>query len=806
MRSFFALLLIPAAAWSQVVANPNTDRVANDAYTRSHDYDLVHQRISLRAFDWDSTSFSGTVASTLIALRPNMDSVLLDAGELLNVRRVVGASGATLRHARRGDTLVVFLARPAGFRDTVRFSIDYDGSVNNGEGLTFIAERPHVPRQIWSQGEDQFNHFWFPTYDFPNDKMTWELEASVPLEYSVISNGRVVSDTRQGTSHTVRWSQEQPSATYLVSLIVSPLAKIHDTWRNTPVDYYVYHADSALAPRLFKLTPDMIEVYSKLTGVPYPWPKYAQTGVADFFGGMENVSATTLVDWLPDARAYQDRPWYEYILIPHELAHQWFGDYVTTANWANVWLNEGFAEYMPGQYWRLHVGEKLADEYYADEYRQYMGIEARRPMPLASLESNNVYPKGALVLEMLREYLGDDRFWAGVKQYLTSHALGTATSDDLRQAFLTATGENLNWFFDEWVYGTGHPSFTVSAAYDSVAHRVSLIARQTQRDSLRPDASGLRFIIPDVFRMPVTVRVGTASGDRLTHTWIDQREDTIQVDSVMSPPTMVVFDEGNRILKSLTFDQPTSWLAAQLKRDPDLWNREWIVGELQKRRTDAAAATALAEAATNADYKYTRALAATALGAFPSDAALPPLERALKDTASAVRAAAAASLVNMHDAHALELARTAWRNDSSYAVRTSAFNSLMRLDSAGRHALIAEGLKTLSYRAAIQQAALFAIARLNDTTFFKELQDVLGDQRLVAQVIATLARSNAHALTILTNTLNDERGYVRQWALTMLRAVVPKDRALPALREVQPNLKFKDTREAVAQTLATMSR
>src|SRR3989454_2340052 len=108
--------------------------------------------------------------------------------------------------------------------------------------------------------------------------------------------------------------------------------------------------------RLFDVTPDMIEVYSRLTGVRYPWAKYAQTTVADFFGGMENVSATTLIDWLPDERAYLDRPWYQWILIPHELAHQWFGDYVTLENWANMWLNEGFAEFLPRQYWRWEAG------------------------------------------------------------------------------------------------------------------------------------------------------------------------------------------------------------------------------------------------------------------------------------------------------------------------------------------------------------------------------------------------------------------------------------------------------------------
>src|SRR5690606_1587933 len=166
---------------------------------------------------------------------------------------------------------------------------------------------------------------------------------------------------------------------------------------------------------------------SRLTGVPYPWPKYAQTTVADFFGGMENVSASTMIDWMPGPRAYADRSWYQHILIPHELAHQWFGDYVTTANWANFWLNEGFAEFLPGQYWRVKQGRHAGDDYYLDEYRQYLEIEGRRRMPLAALGSNNIYPKGALVIAMLRRHLGEERFWAGVQRYLRTHALGTAT-------------------------------------------------------------------------------------------------------------------------------------------------------------------------------------------------------------------------------------------------------------------------------------------------------------------------------------------------------------------------------------------
>src|SRR5437867_1872157 len=652
-RLLALLFVLPAPLGAQ----SNAARMANDAYTRSHDYDLIHQRIEVRNFDWDSTSLDGRVTTTLVALRPGLDSVILDAGKRLAVSRVVDARGTTLRSAAHGDTLVVYPARPLAFHDTLRFAIDYHARIDNGRGLTFIEPegREHRPQQIWSQGDDHDDHFWFPTYDFPNDKMTWELAATVPRQYTVLSNGRLVGDRRNpdGT-HTVTWRQDPRSATYLVSLVVAPLVQLADTWRGIPLEYYVYRADSSRARRLFGVTPDMIEVYSRLTGVRYPWAKYSQTTVADFFGGMENVSATTLVDWLPDERAYLDRPWYQWLLIPHELAHQWFGDYVTLENWANMWLNEGFAEFLPGQYWRVKLGAAAEEDYYLDEYQQYVQIDRRRSMPLAALGSNNVYPKGALVLRMLLRYLGPERFWASLRLYLTRHALGNATSDDLRQAVLDATGENLDRFWSQWLYAPAHRRFRLTATCDTASRKLTLTVKQTQTDSGIGDSTGLHFETPKVFRMPVTIRVGTATGDVVRRAELAAREQTIEISELAGAPTMVVFDDGNTILKELTFDQPTPWLATQLKRDPDLWNRQWVIEQLAQRPADATAVAALAEAATGADYFRTRAGAVEALAGLPTPSAAPPLAAALRDSSAQVRRAGVAALGQLGGARAAE--------------------------------------------------------------------------------------------------------------------------------------------------------
>lgn len=779
-----ALSLLTLLLASPLSAQSNAERMANDQYSRSHDYDLIHQKVEVGNFNWDSLSLTGRVTTVLRALRPAFDSVVLDAGDLLTITRVTerpkppAGKGAELRFSRMRDTLVVYLARPAKFGDTVSFVIDYAGTVRNGKGLTFIEADslpPRRPRQIWSQGEDHDNHYWFPTYDFPNDKATWELVATVPAGYTAVSNGKLVLDRKNpGGTRTMHWHQDQPSSTYLASLIVAPLVKISDRWKTTPVDYYVYRGDSVAARRLFAETPDMIEVFSRLTGVPYPWRKYAQTTVADFFGGMENVSATTLVDWIPDSRAYADRPWYHHILIPHELAHQWFGDYTTLGNWANMWLNEGFAEFMPGQYWRTKLGRHAEDDYYLDEYDQFMGTDQNRRMPLAALNSNNVYPKGALVLRMLKAYLGEERFWAGVQRYLKDHPYGNAVTDDLRQAFLAATGENLDWFWDQWIYQAGYPEFVVEATWDSTAATLRLRVKQVQQDTATADSTGLRYVTPQVFRMPLTVRVGMGMAEAKVTTWLSDRAQEIAVPGVTAAPTMVIFDDGNTILKRLTFTQPTAWLASQLAQDPDLWNRSWVIDQLGGRKDDPEAIAALTRAATSSDYFLTRVQAAQALGRMTGDAARQALLTATRDSSAQVRAAAVAALGSDGGEAGKARAQELWARDTSYAVQGAALGALVRLDPANAGALIAKGLSTPSYQDVILDAALGAIIRTNDTSMVDAVDATVFRSANAAFVLGILgARGQVRALDLVAAHVTSPRAAVRKRALQALQFVVP---------------------------------
>jgi aminopeptidase N len=743
--------LIAAAVW--LIAWSTLQAQAPPA-ERVRDYDLIHQRIEVSGFDWDSTAFDGAVGTTVVPLRDGLEQVVLDMDRQLKVRSVTTGKTA-LRFERPGDSLVVRLGRPARMRDTVRFTVRYRGRIRQGRGLYFFKEeagRPHRPQQVYSGGGTDGNPRWIPTYGPPDDKVTWELIATVPERLTVVSNGRLVSDRRIGHGlRTTHWSQEKPASTYLISLVAAPLLRVRDKWHDLPVDYYVYPEDSALARPLFGPTPDMMEVYGRLTGVRYPWSKYAQTTVADFIGGMENVSATTLVDWIPDRRAYQDRPWYQHVLIPHELAHQWFGDLVTAESWSHYWLNEGFAQFMPGQYWAEKLGEAAEDDYYFTEYQEYLAKDARRRVPLASYNSNNVYPKGALVLRMLKQQLGKGPFWSAIHRYLTAHAGANATTDDLLTAVREATGQDLTWFWSQWMYGAGYPAFTVSAAWDSVPGAVSLTVRQTQRDT----AGGK---VPDVFRAPVAIRIGTAAGDIVREVVIDQREQVVRVDSVRTPPTMVVFDDENVVVKQLDFQQPTPWLTNMLARNADLWNRAWAIAQLAARPADSLAGAALAGAARGADHPLTRAQAAVALRKFPAAVAAPAIEAAVRDTSARVRAAAVSVAP-------YELAVAAWEKDSSYEVRAAGLAAMARLDPVRARPAILTGLRTPSYRDVIQNAAIAATTQQPDSELVAGLERIAGAQELPTVALGVIAaQGNGQAKAALSRLLDDRRAWVREWA------------------------------------------
>jgi aminopeptidase N len=471
-----------------------------------------------------------------------------------------------------------------------------------------------------------------------------------------------------------------------------------------------------------------------------------------------------------------------------------------------MWLNEGFATFMPGAYWREKQGAHAAEDYYLGKYRDAREADKERRMPLAADGSNNVYPKGAMVLEMLRKYLGDERFWAGINRYLTTHAFGVAVSDDLRQAFLDATGENLSWFWDQWIYQAGLPQFNVSASWDSASAVLTLVATQTQSDTGTADSTGLRYSVPPVFRMPVTVRVETASGALLHREWIENRVDTVSIVDVRTAPRMVVFDDGNTVYKELTFSQPVEWLATQLERDADLWNRSWVIDQLRARASDSVAVGALTRCATRADYFLTRLKCTDALSEAAGPGVVQALTGAVRDTSAQVREAAVVALGGQKDETVKEVIRSVFEHDTSYNVRAAALHRLAGLDPVAAPGLIRTGLVTPSYQNVIQDAALSAAAQSADTSLLGDVDARMGDQDNPAYLLAGFAtRGSTRALALLIARLNDPRPRVRSRALDALGYVRPEI-ALEPLKAAEPDVRDEETRSGVGEMIERLSR
>ena len=490
-------------------------------------------------------------------------------------------------------------------------------------------------------------------------------------------------------------------------------------------------------------------------------------------------------------------PWFLTDLIPHELAHQWFGDYVTQADWANLWLSEGFAEFMPGQYWARRRGEGAAASYYLDEYDRFLQADAERRVPLAAPGSNVIYPKGALVLRMLEKLLGPERFWASIHAYLEAHAYANATSEDLRRAILDATGRNLDWFFDQWVYGAGYPELSVRARWDSAGGRELLAVRQTQGGD---SASAT----PRAFRLPVRIRVVTDSGPVAADVVVSSRVDTAVVPGVTAPPRAVSFDDRDAVVKTLDFPQPTAWLALELEGDGALWNRRWAAERLAGRTDEPAAGDALAAVLASDAPPALREVAASALTGFPAGRALPALRAALADSSARVRIAAATGLGHVGGTGAVALARSAFEGDSSYAVRAAALEAVARADSShpdSVRALLARGLDTPSYRDVVAHAAMVGIAMSRDTSFLPALEERLSSDPVAAQALGALGSAGSpRALAILVSHLADGRR-TRRSILRAFTSTVPKALAVRFLESARQGLEDPPARRAVQRTL-----
>jgi aminopeptidase N len=614
-----------------IVWGPPPEGVAHAERVRR--YDLQRQVSTIR-FDWTRHAVVGTTTLTIAGLEGTapQPSLIIDAGDM--TFRSVATGSTALKYDYNGRALTVRLPTPLRAGQTIAITIEYDGA-NRTKGAYFRPAQ-HV---VWTQGETEDNHFWVPTYDFPNDKETWEFFIWTAKGERALSNGRLAGSRTVGDSIEWHWVLDKPASTYLMTTVVGNYTVLQDKpWRNVPIGYWTYPDSIDAARRGFAKTPQAIDVFSRKTGVPYPWSKYDQIVIPEFqYGGMENVSATSQNDAEILHPAWSEPQANSVGLMAHELGHQWYGDLLTTKDWGDVWLNEGFATFME-QVFReadLGVDEAAFDRLGAQEQTIDADRRARRPIvwnkwvndPIEVFFSGHIYPKGATILQMLRHQLGDDLFWKAMNHYTTAHAYDNVVTDDLRKAFEETTGRDFKAFFEQWVYGAGFPVFQVSSLYDRAAGRLVISAREVQpRDSLtgffdvdvdveaRTDSGTVRFVVP--------VRNGTGEAGA----------------NLKAAPRSIRWDKGNWILDLTDFPRSTAMLMYQLVNDDDVLGRIEAVDVLAQRPADPNALNALIRATRNDRFWAVRARAVDAIGGWASDSTRVALP-ATQSVASALVAA-----------------------------------------------------------------------------------------------------------------------------------------------------------------------
>ncbi len=637
-----------------------------------------------------------------------------------------------------GDqSLRIALETPPQPGEEIEFSVSY--SVQDPKrGLYFIAPDRDYPgklHQVYSQGQDEDNRYWFPAFDYPNQKVATELMARVPAGYTAISNGALISSKQEKTGNSYHYRLAIPQVTYLVTLVVGQFEEIRETGpRQLPIQYFTPKGREADTKRAFGNTPQMIEAFERKTGVPYPYEKYSQVAVQDFiFGGMENTSATTQTDLvLHDERAHLDFSGDP--LVSHELAHQWFGDLLTCRDWSHGWLNEGFATFMERVWIEENKdpdgGHEEAKYYTYQDWKEYVAEDSgryRRPIvcnqylePIDLFDAH-LYQKGGLVLNLIRGVLGEQGFWKAIRLYLERHREKSVETLDLIRAIEDATGKNLRRLFDEWVFGDGYPEFELSYEWkEPVGHAAyaELVIEQKQAAPKEGEAK--------IFHLPAILEFTFADG-KTQRQQIELKEARERVFvQVAQKPVRVRFDPGWTIPKTLKFTRPQAMLIDQLKSDPDCMGRIEAAHEL-KKTPDARALEALQSALLADSFWGVQAEIAEALAETRTDAAHQALVAGLQVKHPKARRAIVRALAAFPPTEeSVNGLRALAEKDPSYFVEADATRAWARsaLRPSSRTALADEKkvsevesfllkqFKKESYRGVMQSAVLSGLSML----------------------------------------------------------------------------------------------
>jgi aminopeptidase N len=653
-----------------VVSEPSIEKNTNEQFppsvyraSQTRTIDLIHTKLAL-SFDYEKEHVLGEAWIDFTPIFDPVQSFTLDA-QYFDIHAIRDENGRTIDYSYLDSTLIVIQWPEVIDRnDTLQVYIDYTAvpgrkpaggsqAISSNKGLFFINARgtiPNKPTQIWTQGETEHNSNWFPTLDQPNARCSQEVILNVPLAFETLSNGKLIkSEVLNDSIRQDHWLQELPHAPYLFMLAIGDFAVVRDQWEDIPLAYYVEHNYKEDAPSIFNHTPEMLAVFSDMLDYKYPWAKYDQVVVRDYVSGaMENTTGVIFGDFVQKHKLDLVGNDNDFI-VAHEMFHHWFGDLVTCESWSNLTMNEGFATYSEYLWKEYKFGKSEADLHRANQLSGYMAEARQNKRPIVDFEyvrpesmfDAHSYNKGGLVLHMLRDYLGSDKFFAGLNLYLERHAYTAVETHDLRLAMEDVSGEDLNWFFNQWFFEAGHPQLQIRTAY--LDGECMVTVEQTQDAEKEPA----------IFTLPTEVDFYTSNGERKRIPFtIDKRVSTLRT-PLAEAPALIVFDPRDILLAEVSMEKSDEAYAMQFKRSASLKHRR-------------------------------EALKNIAAGALKTDL----LKRALTDEHWSVRRDAVLGLNSRMAQEKISLLKTLARSDSNVNVRRAALKKMSELSTVAKDDII----------------------------------------------------------------------------------------------------------------------
>lgn len=558
--------------------------------------ELKHTKLKVN-FDYQKEQMNGEEWLTASPYFYPTDSLVLNAKAMLINEVALDKNGAKtpLKYDYKNDILKINLDKTYNRNENYTVYIKYvarpnevkaqgSAAITDAKGLYFInpqGKEADKPTQIWTQGETESSSVWFPTIDKPNQKTTQEIYMTVPDKYVTLSNGILKEQKKEANGlRTDHWVMDKKHAPYLFFMGVGDYAIVKDKWRNIPVDYYVEKEYEPYAKQIFGNTPEMIEFFSKKLNYDYPWAKYAQIVGRDYVSGaMENTTATL------HGESAQQKPgdlidenrWED--VIAHELFHHWFGDLVTAESWSNLTVNESFADY--SEYlWNEHkYGKDEADYKLMKSLLTYRMDPSNFNKHLVRFDYDSredvfdgvSYNKGGAILHMLRNYLGDDAFFAGLNDYLKTNEYGTGEAQQLRLSLEKISGKDLNWFFNQWYYGSGNPKLSYTSSYEPVKKQVTLTLNQTQTP---------------LFQFPLTVDIYEGGKVSRQKVWANAKASNSFTFPANSNPTFFNINADGVLLADINDSTTATQYLLQYQNSKDFLSRYKAVEFASKNNTD----------------------------------------------------------------------------------------------------------------------------------------------------------------------------------------------------------------------------